>query len=113
MSWEGFCKHLLAGVGSFLKEKNPNIRIFALEPEESPYLSTGKAGKHGIEGIGAGKLSPNLANQANKTPKDIRAYRKACRFWRRSVASTPKLIGLFGKTSKLLQLLSPYLNFSA
>lgn len=44
----------LIGVGKFLKEKNPNIKIVAVEPESSPVLSGGKAGKHGIQGIGAG-----------------------------------------------------------
>ena len=42
------------GVGLFLKEKNPEIRVVAVEPETSPVLSGGKAGKHGIQGIGAG-----------------------------------------------------------
>ena len=40
--------------GKYLKEKNPNIRIVAVEPKGSPMLSEGRAGKHGIQGIGAG-----------------------------------------------------------
>jgi cysteine synthase A len=44
----------LTGVGKFLKEKNPAIRLVAVEPESSPVLSGGNAGKHGIQGIGAG-----------------------------------------------------------
>jgi cysteine synthase A len=44
----------LVGVGHFLKEKNPEIKIIAVEPESSPVLSGGEAGKHGIQGIGAG-----------------------------------------------------------
>jgi cysteine synthase A len=44
----------LTGVGKFLKEKNPAIRLVAVEPESSPVLSGGSAGKHGIQGIGAG-----------------------------------------------------------
>ncbi len=44
----------LTGVGSYLKEKNPDIRIVALEPADSPVLSEGTAGAHGIQGIGAG-----------------------------------------------------------
>lgn len=44
----------LTGTGRFLKEKNPNIRIVAVEPAKSPVLSEGKAGPHGIQGIGAG-----------------------------------------------------------
>jgi len=44
----------LSGVGTFLKEKNPAVKIVAVEPESSPVLSGGSAGKHGIQGIGAG-----------------------------------------------------------
>lgn len=44
----------LTGTGRFLKEKNPHIRIVAVEPAKSPVLSEGKASSHGIQGIGAG-----------------------------------------------------------
>jgi cysteine synthase A len=44
----------LTGVGTFLKEKNPAVKIVAVEPENSPVLSGGQSGKHGIQGIGAG-----------------------------------------------------------
>ena len=43
----------VTGTGRYLKEKNPNIRIVAVEPAESPLLSGGKAAPHGIQGIGA------------------------------------------------------------
>ena len=43
----------ITGVGRFLKEKNPAVQIVAVEPYDSPLLSGGKAGPHGLQGIGA------------------------------------------------------------
>ena len=43
----------LTGVGKYLKQQNPNVRVVAVEPAASPLLSQGRAGTHGIQGIGA------------------------------------------------------------
>lgn len=50
----------LSGVGRYLKEKNPNCRIVAVEPASSPLLSKGYAGTHGLQGIGANFVPENL-----------------------------------------------------
>ena len=44
----------ITGIGTYLKSKNPNIEVIAVEPEGSPVLSGGSAGPHGLQGIGAG-----------------------------------------------------------
>ena len=43
----------ITGTGRYLKEKNPNIKVAAVEPADSPLLSQGRAGAHGLQGIGA------------------------------------------------------------
>ena len=63
----------VSGVGRYLKSKNPNVKVVAVEPKTSPVLSEGKAGPHKIQGIGAGfvpetldtKISDEIITDAN------------------------------------------------
>ena len=50
----------VSGVGKYLKSKNPNVKVVAVEPAGSPVLSKGTPGKHGIQGIGAGFVPDTL-----------------------------------------------------
>lgn len=83
----------ITGVGRYLKEKNPNIKIVAVEPEASPVLSHGTAGVHGIQGIGAGFIPKiadvSLFNEIVKVSNE-RAYEEA----RELVAKEGVLVGI-------------------
>ena len=57
---EGKVDIFVAGVGEYLKSKNPNVKVVAVEPAGSPVLSKGVAGPHKIQGIGAGFVPETL-----------------------------------------------------
>lgn len=68
----------ITGVGTFLKGKKPDVRIVGVEPAGSPFLSEGKAGPHGLQGIGAGFKPGVLDDRAYDeliTVTDEDAYR--------------------------------------
>lgn len=64
----------VTGVGRYLKEKNPDVEVIAVEPAGSPVLSGGKAGPHGLQGIGAGFipeiLDAEIYDKVNRVKED-------------------------------------------
>ena len=50
----------ISGIGEYLKEKNPEIEVVGVEPKNSPLISEGKSGPHGLQGIGANFIPKNL-----------------------------------------------------
>ena len=64
----------VTGTGEYLKEQNPAIKVVALEPEDSPVLSEGRAGAHKIQGIGAGfvpdVLNTKIYDEVFKAPNE-------------------------------------------
>ena len=73
----------ITGVGEYLKSKNPDIKVVAVEPAKSPLLSEGRAGAHGIQGIGA-NFVPKVLNTGIYdeviTVEDEEAYAEGKRF---------------------------------
>lgn len=70
----------ITGTGAFLKSKNPEIRVVAVEPAGSAVLSGGKAGKHGLQGIGAGfvpKVLDTTVYDQVMTVTEAQAYEAA------------------------------------
>ena len=65
----------VTGAGEYLKEQNPNIKVVAVEPEDSPVLSEGRAGAHKIQGIGAGfvpdVLNTKIYDEVFRVPNEI------------------------------------------
>ncbi len=73
----------LSGTGKYLKEKNPNVKVVALEPKTSPVLSEGHGGPHKIQGIGAGFVPDTL---------DIDLYDEVITIENETAFETSKLI---------------------
>ncbi len=75
----------VSGTGRYLKEKNPDIKVVAVEPETSPVLSEGKSGPHKIQGIGAGfvpdTLDTKVYDEVIKVPNEG-AFQKGAAFAR-------------------------------
>ena len=74
----------ITGVGEYLKSQNPDVKIVAVEPETSAVLSTGKAGPHKIQGIGAGFVPDVL---------DTKVYDEIIRVTNEDAFATGKEVG--------------------
>lgn len=83
----------ITGAGSYLKEKNPNIEIIAVEPAESPLLSEGKAGPHKIQGLGA-NFVPSVLDQDIYNEVITVASDDAIAFARRAAHEEGLMVGI-------------------
>lgn len=71
----------VSGVGKYLKSKNPDVKVVAVEPATSPVLTKGKSGAHGIQGIGAGFVPDTLDTSVYDeviAVEDADAYKFSC-----------------------------------
>ena len=80
----------VTGVGEYLKSKNPNVKIVAVEPASSPVLSEGKAGSHKIQGIGAGFVPETL--NTNIFDEVIKVENEAAFSTAREIAKTEGIL---------------------
>lgn len=83
----------VSGVGAYLKKKNPEVKIVALEPADSPVLSGGRPGPHKIQGIGAGFV-PNTLNTDIYDEIITVANDDAFKFGKKIAASEGILVGI-------------------
>ena len=83
----------LTGVAQYLKQQNPNVKIFAVEPDTSPVLSGGKPGPHKIQGIGAGFV-PKVFDPAIVTKVVTVSAENAGKTARAAAAREGLLIGI-------------------
>ncbi|HEX2856508.1 MAG TPA: cysteine synthase A [Propionibacteriaceae bacterium] len=83
----------ISGVGEYLKSKNPDIRIIAVEPEESPILSGGTPGPHKIQGLGA-NFVPEILDRDVIDEVMTRNIDQAVEFSRRAAKEEGLLVGI-------------------
>ena len=83
----------LTGVAEFLRGKNPNVKIYAVEPDTSPVLSGGKPGPHKLQGIGAGFV-PKVLNQGIITEVITVSAENAGKTARAAAAQEGLLVGI-------------------
>ena len=83
----------ITGTGAYLKEKNPAVKVIAVEPADSPLLSEGKAGPHGIQGIGANFIPKVLDTEIYDGVIPV-AFDKACEAGRNLGKAEGVLVGI-------------------
>src|SRR5699024_4677999 len=91
----------VTGVGHVLKENNPNTKVYALEPSDSPVLSGGESGPHKLQGLGAGFVPDTLDTEVYDGI--VKVENETAFEYARKLAKEEGILGVFLQVQQYMQ----------